>query len=356
MAHISAIDWRNSLPDGPALSGALVSHWEHRTGKKNLLDVYQRDGPETYAHDLQALADVVFPCRGNSFRAITMLSMLSGHHSNSHVFLGHTKSLGLVVVKDHIHAVAPWHVPMNTVAEIDAHIDIHTNPLLSSHPNLRRCTGVLITAEYTRLVFEFIPLTYMFFDSGTRPWTIVSQWVHSLLTVVGALHSAGRAHRDIKIGNLCFRSNGSLVLFDFDSSALHSRTESCAVCTITYRAPEAFQGIAYDTQLLDAWSVGCCVLELVLSEPLYTPRQYANDETIRKATESLIEEVAAGTSQRMRDFVAIADKSTFIDIVQRLICEVSTRATVLSIVHNTELRRRVSFVEDTLIAVASTQR
>ena len=104
---------------------------------------------------------------------------------------------------------------------------------------------------------------------GTRQIEFVRRMMIQLLSAVYALHRHQMIHRDIKPDNIRFRSNGELVLIDYDSCMMRdSRAEKTrCVCTAGYRDPYLFDSssdlTSYDYHTLDAFSVGAVFLYLL---------------------------------------------------------------------------------------------
>jgi serine/threonine protein kinase len=96
-----------------------------------------------------------------------------------------------------------------------------------------------------------------------------------ILDALGASHSAGIVHRDIKPGNVLFTSDGRVKVADFGtacsvSETLESEAESSTVTgTVHYMAPEQARGLPAD-QRSDLYAVGCLLYELVVGRPPFT--------------------------------------------------------------------------------------
>ena len=81
------------------------------------------------------------------------------------------------------------------------------------------------------------------------------------------IHSANVLHRDMKPSNLLVNANCDLAICDFglargvEDGVQEELTEY--VVTRWYRAPELIMGSASYTPIIDEWSTGCILLELL---------------------------------------------------------------------------------------------
>eukprot|EP00812_Abedinium_dasypus_P012068 NODE_559_length_1481_cov_392.308555.p1 GENE.NODE_559_length_1481_cov_392.308555~~NODE_559_length_1481_cov_392.308555.p1 ORF type:complete len:438 (+),score=107.47 NODE_559_length_1481_cov_392.308555:77-1315(+) len=110
----------------------------------------------------------------------------------------------------------------------------------------------------------------------------VRQLSCGLVLAIAYLHSAGVYHRDLKPANCLANRDCSVKVCDFNLSRVwevqqpnpphnepkagkerESRRQlTRGVASRWYRAPEVVLGIVY-TEMLDVWSVGCCIYELL---------------------------------------------------------------------------------------------
>ena len=83
-------------------------------------------------------------------------------------------------------------------------------------------------------------------------------WMRDIVKQLAMLHRRGIAHRDLKDANILLREvdmRASLCDFGMTLGPLERKSSSLYVCTMTYRAPEVFQGQEHDTAM-DMWSLG----------------------------------------------------------------------------------------------------
>lgn len=83
------------------------------------------------------------------------------------------------------------------------------------------------------------------------------------------VHSLSICHRDIKPHNLLVHE-GRLVVCDFGSAkVLTSEPNLPYICSRCYRAPELIFGAKHYTTMIDVWSLGCVLLEMLNGAPLF---------------------------------------------------------------------------------------
>ncbi|KMV65704.1 cyclin-dependent protein kinase [Encephalitozoon cuniculi EcunIII-L] len=124
--------------------------------------------------------------------------------------------------------------------------------------------------------FIFVVLEYMPYDltgllaSGAKLSTDQIRSITSqLIEAVSSMHGMGLVHRDIKPSNILLDCHGMLKLTDFGLTREISGMMTNRVCTLWYRAPELLLGETSYSLKVDAWSVGCIMLEMRLGRPPY---------------------------------------------------------------------------------------
>ena len=148
---------------------------------------------------------------------------------------------------------------------------------------------------YLNLILEFVPETvyrasrYFNKMKTVMPILEVKLYIYQLFRSLAYIHSQGICHRDIKPQNLLLDpSTGVLKLCDFGSAKILVENEPNVsyICSRYYRAPELIFGATnYTTKigefflallrkhstnvLVDVWSTGCVMAELMLGQPLF---------------------------------------------------------------------------------------
>lgn len=124
--------------------------------------------------------------------------------------------------------------------------------------------------------FIFIVLEYMPYDltgllaSGVKLGTDQTRSITAqLIEAVKSMHDLGLVHRDVKPSNILIDRCGLLKLADFGLTREVSGVMTNRVCTLWYRAPELLLGETSYGFKVDAWSIGCIMLEMKLGRPPY---------------------------------------------------------------------------------------
>lgn len=84
------------------------------------------------------------------------------------------------------------------------------------------------------------------------------------------IHSRGICHRDIKPHNILLKGKNA-VICDFGSAKVLKQGEPNLpyICSRCYRAPELIFGATHYTSMIDIWSMGCVILEILNQVPLF---------------------------------------------------------------------------------------
>lgn len=102
-------------------------------------------------------------------------------------------------------------------------------------------------------------------------------FLYQLLRGLKYVHSANVLHRDLKPSNLLLNANCDLKICDFGLARTTSEADFMTEYVVTrwYRAPELLLNCTEYTAAIDIWSVGCILMELIMREPLFPGRDYA---------------------------------------------------------------------------------
>lgn len=84
------------------------------------------------------------------------------------------------------------------------------------------------------------------------------------------LHSKKICHRDIKPQNI-LTNNMEVAICDFGSAKILTPEDKNLpyICSRCYRAPELIFGSTQYTTMIDIWSVGCVILEMIYGSPFF---------------------------------------------------------------------------------------
>ena len=84
-----------------------------------------------------------------------------------------------------------------------------------------------------------------------------------------SIHHLRIAHRDIKPHNILYKGKKA-ALCDFGSAKILTNEPNLPyICSRCYRAPELIFGATHYTTMIDIWSVGCVILEMINGSPLF---------------------------------------------------------------------------------------
>lgn len=156
---------------------------------------------------------------------------------------------------------------------------------------------VFILEEKVHLVFEYCPydLSSLFIEQHRRslqmPPLVILGIVKELLSALAMLGGKGVVHRDIKASNILISPSGTVKLADFgltkggfndfsnsnDFNSSNKNNNANAnnisinrrilhtnrVVTLGYRSPELLFGTTTYGQEVDAWAVGCLILQFL---------------------------------------------------------------------------------------------
>eukprot|EP00347_Sterkiella_histriomuscorum_P013854 403363111 len=147
-----------------------------------------------------------------------------------------------------------------------------------NHPNIIGLYDVFYIQKTIFLALEYMPHE---FTNLIRDQTIVLKEEHiknimfQILCAMDYLHQNFIMHRDLTPGNLLITNEGTLKLADFGLAKIYGtpeRQHSAGVVTREYRAPEVLFDSKFYGPMIDMWSVGCILGELMIRLPLFPGR------------------------------------------------------------------------------------
>lgn len=152
------------------------------------------------------------------------------------------------------------------------------------HPNVITMKHAFYTSGdkqdevYLNVVMDYIPETvYRIMRHYVKmkqsvPILLVKMYAYQMFRALAYIHSLGICHRDIKPQNLLVDpATHILKLCDFGSAKKLVKGEPNVsyICSRYYRAPELIFGCQDYNCIIDVWSVGCVIAELLLGQPLF---------------------------------------------------------------------------------------
>lgn len=164
---------------------------------------------------------------------------------------------------------------------------------------LRRCQGIVrmldvVTVHHTSctaVVMEHMQTTLSgFYRSSANDKT---KWlpVHfeQIRSALACMHRLSVYHRDIKPSNLLLNRHHNVRVADLNTAKLYvvGRCQTYVPTTLPYAPPEMLAEESYDLSV-DAWSLGCTIVELAEGAMLFPPFDHGDDEDNIKAHTALI--------------------------------------------------------------------
>lgn len=135
--------------------------------------------------------------------------------------------------------------------------------------------------NYLFMAMEYMPMTLSEFIVQQRQRPLQTVYVriisYQLFRGLGYLHSHCICHRDIKPENMLLDPlTMNLKLGDFGSAKFLEANESSAtyVCSRLYRAPELFAKCTRYSTMVDVWSAGCVLAELLKNVALFSSNKH----------------------------------------------------------------------------------
>jgi serine/threonine protein kinase len=239
----------------------LITQSTHR--HISLTNIRSKIAPSCKWSDIGHMMELLFNINPSIQDVSSQLSAIG--KGNMSVVLSHMDGK-LIAVKQQLFYRGPWEVSSHMVHECNALQQIRNNawaPVIIFQ-NMSR--------DMLQLGMEYIPLSVkQLIRLGSRNIQFIRTIMKQLITAVYELHFLGLVHRDIKPDNMRFRSDGTLVLIDYDSCEPHDGPhayKTSHVCTSLYRDPYLFIPDVdlsnYSYTSLDAFSCGAVFLYMLL--------------------------------------------------------------------------------------------
>ena len=149
-------------------------------------------------------------------------------------------------------------------------------------------TGTSQDQLYLNVVMDFMPDTVwrvvkQYSRARTQmPLLLVKVFAYQLMRGIGYVHQMGICHRDIKPQNVLIDpTKGTLKICDFGSAKKLVRGEPNVsyICSRYYRAPELIFGATEYGPMIDIWSNGCVIAEMLLGQPIF-PGENSTDQLV----------------------------------------------------------------------------
>lgn len=153
-----------------------------------------------------------------------------------------------------------------------------------SHPNIVTLKHAFYTngekpdEVFLNVVMEYLSDTvYRMMKYYTKvklnfPQILVKLYTYQIARALIYLHEAGVCHRDIKPQNILVDARSHTVkVCDFGSAKklVQGEANVSYICSRYYRAPELIFGATDYTCVIDVWSLGCVMAELVIGQPVF---------------------------------------------------------------------------------------
>ncbi|XP_014282302.1 extracellular signal-regulated kinase 2 [Halyomorpha halys] len=148
------------------------------------------------------------------------------------------------------------------------------------HPNIIQLLNIHRATNNSDLylVFEYMNIDlHNYITSGNKlDDNQVRYIIYQILKALKFMHSGNVVHRDLKPSNILLNMNCECKIADFGLARSLGETRHGTrnpltdyVATRWYRAPEILLGSKRYTQVVDLWSLGCVLAEMVTGSPMF---------------------------------------------------------------------------------------
>lgn len=142
------------------------------------------------------------------------------------------------------------------------------------HPNILEMKDYFFSTEgseeYLNVVMDyFSDNLYQVIKKKELTPLLIKMYTYQMLRGLNYLSGLSIAHRDIKPQNILIdRNTHKLVICDFGSAKKLVKGEPniAYICSRCYRAPELIFGATQYTPMIDVWSAGCVIVQMINGE------------------------------------------------------------------------------------------
>ena len=147
------------------------------------------------------------------------------------------------------------------------------------HPNICELIDHYDTPSKLYIVMEYASdgdLFYLLYRNGGMTEKDARVKFRQILSAIHYMHSKGIVHRDLKPENILLDANGDVKVADFGFATSFDPSQKLDVfCgSPPTAAPELYQGIAYDGQKVDVWSLGVVLYSMVVGRLPFDGRSF----------------------------------------------------------------------------------
>ncbi|KAE8349118.1 kinase-like domain-containing protein [Aspergillus coremiiformis] len=124
-------------------------------------------------------------------------------------------------------------------------------------------------------------------------------FMYQILRGLKYIHSAGVIHRDLKPSNLLVNENCDLKICDFGLARVQEPQMTGYVSTRYYRAPEIMLTWQRYSKMVDIWSAGCILAEMLRGRPLFPGKDHIHQfylitEVLGHPPQEVVQKITSG--------------------------------------------------------------